>query len=346
LAEKLKCAFFGLEPWEVDFVQKHLGSGFSASFHPENLDEKTLHIAKDANCIGVFIYSKCNAKILSSLPKLKFICTFSTGYDHIDLDYCRKKGISVAFVPTYGEKTVAEHTFALMLSLIRHIPPSTERVLHGDFSVQGFMGTELFGKTLGVLGVGHIGSHVIKIAKGFGMDVLAYEPTPKYDLANRLGYSYAPLNTVLAKADILTLHLPLTDKTRHLINAKNLSKMKKGAILINTSRGGIVDTQALARALASGQLGGAALDVLEEEPLIREEREVLTQGTARASAIRTALLNHVLLGMPNVLITPHIAFYTKEALESIAKTCVENFRAYRAGRQLNQIDAQKGKKPQ
>lgn len=337
MAKTLRAAFFGLEKWEEEYVKAHIGAGFGTSFFPGHLDEKSAHLAKDADCIGIFIYSKCTAKLLSSLHRLKFICTFSTGFDHIDLGYCAKRGIAVSNVPAYGDKTVAEHTFALLLSLIRHVPRASERVLHGDFSVQGLMGMEIYGKTIGVIGVGHIGSNVIQIAKGFGMNVIAYEPHPKYDLAKRLGYSYAPLNTLLSKSDIVTLHLPLTPKTRHLINGARIAKMKKGAIILNTARGGIIETKALAQALLSGHIGGAALDVLEEEPLIREEREVLTQGNAHAAAIRTSLLNHMLLGLPNVLITPHTAFYTKEALESIVKTCVENFKAFGKGHPLNLI---------
>ncbi len=340
-AGKIKAAFFGLEKWEEDYMRAHLKGGFSLSFHPGNLSEKNISLAKAADALGVFIYSVCSGKVLSQLPHIKFICTFSTGFDHIDLDYCRKKKIGVANVPTYGERTVAEHTFALMLSLIRHVPSASERVLHGDFSAAGLMGRELHGKTLGVLGVGHIGANVISIAKGFGMDVIAFEPHPKYDLANRLGFSYAGLDEVISHADVLTLHMPLTKETRHIINEKRLSKMKKGAIIINTARGGVIDTNALARALTSGHLGGAALDVLEEEPLIREEREVLTQGSVRAASIRTALLNHMLLGLPNVLITPHIAFYTEEALTSIARTCADNFKAFRKGKILNRLDVPK-----
>jgi D-lactate dehydrogenase len=343
LGAKLKAAFFGLEDWEVNYIKKHLGSGFAASFYPQSLDEKNIHLAKDADCLGVFIYSKCDAKLLAALPKLKFICTFSTGFDHIDLDYCRKRKIAVAYVPTYGEKTVAEHTFALLLSLVRKVPSASDRVLHGDFSVTGLMGSEIYGKTLGVLGTGHIGGHVISIAKGFGMKVIAYTHHPDYSLANSLGFSYAPLDTVLSQSDFLTLHLPLLPQTHHILNSSRISKMKKGAILINTARGGLIDTKALANALITGKLGGAALDVLEEEPLIRDEREVLIKGSAHAAAVRTALINHMLLGLPNVIITPHIAFYTKEALESIADTCVGNFKAFRSGKILNRLDVAKKK---
>src|SRR3989304_5619361 len=194
----MKVAFFELESWEIEYLKKKLDLlrvpplvEIDATFNADHIDASNVKDYKDTEGIGVFIYSQINKKILDSLPSLKFIATMSTGYDHIDLDECKKRGIKVSNVPFYGENTVAEHTFALILSLSRKIPQSVERTKKEDFSYDGLRGFDLKGKTLGVIGTGHIGKHVIRMAKGFEMKVVAYDPFPDEKYAKALKFRYA-----------------------------------------------------------------------------------------------------------------------------------------------------------
>lgn len=300
---------------------------WQARFYPEEADRIAPEKIQDAEILSVFIYSDLDAALLGKLPRLRMIATRSTGYDHIDVSFCREKGIMVCNVPTYGANTVAEHAFALILSLSRKIYPARERTIRGDFSFQGLQGFDLMGKTLGVIGTGRIGRHVIRIAKGFQMQVLAYDPRPDPSLAELLGFQYTDLNELLSRADVITLHCPLTPETRHVIGKSEFQKMKRGALFINTARGGLVDTEALLRALEEGIVGGAGLDVLEEEEAVREERELLSKRFDE-DKLRSVVRNHILLKRDDVIITPHIAFNSREAVERILKTTVENIQSY------------------
>ncbi len=338
MAKPFKIVFFEVEDWERGYLKAKCESvpGLSAEFRSEVLDEGTARLAQGAGVVSVFIYSKINSKVLDKLPGVKLIATRSTGFDHVDLQECKKRKIVVCNVPYYGENTVAEHTFGLILALSRKIHEAWQRTRVGDFSIEGLRGFDLRGKTLGVVGTGHIGIHVVRIARGFEMNVIAFDAKPDAKLAKKIGFKYVPFGELLSRSDIVTLHVPYNKATHHLINRDNAALFKKGAILINTSRGGIVETDALARALDSGLLGGAGLDVLEQENLIKEERQLLSKNYPKET-LKTLLKNHVLLERKNVVITPHIAFDSIEAIERIMDTTVDNVANFQKGKPTNMV---------
>lgn len=302
------------------------------------LNEQSASSYEDAEIISTFIGSNLGMKVLGHFPHLRLIATRSTGYDHIDLDYCKSHGITVCNVPDYGDSTVAEYTFALILAVTRNLVEAAARTRSGQFSQTGLRGLDLRGKTLGVIGTGRIGRRVIEIARGFGLVVLAYDIKPNQAAAENLGFHYTPLEVVLAQADIITLHVPAGLQTRHLLSDPEFGIMKKGAVLINTARGSIVEIGALVRALMDGKLRGVGLDVLPDEPLIREEAQIFRVGQEDKSFdLRTLAANHVLMHLPNVIITPHIAYDTDGAVHRIIETTLTNIEAFSVGRFQNVI---------
>ena len=331
----MKIGFFEVKDWEKKILKKRLKK-ICVEFYPFALEESNWKIAKKFDIISVFIYSRINKEVISSLPSLKLITTRSTGFDHIDLKEARKRKILVCNVPFYGENTVAEHTFALILSLSRNVHKSYLRTLRGDFSIEGLKGFDLKDKTLGVIGAGHIGLHVIRIAKGFGMQVLAFDTHQNKFLAEVLGFKYVSLEHLLKNSHIITLHIPYNKSTHHLINRENINLIRKGAILINTSRGAIVDTEALIEALDKKILSGVGLDVLEGEELIKEEKQLLYD-KRKLEVLANLVKGHILLSRDNVVFTPHIGFYSQEALERILETTVSNIFRFLEGRPQNVV---------
>lgn len=319
----MKIAFFEIEKWEEGYIRNKL-KNHKLLFFNHNLIERNLDRIKDCDCICIFIYSKITKKILDKLPKLRLICTMSTGFDHIDLEECKKRKIVVCNVPYYGENTVAEHTFALILALSRKIVDSVERARKDNFNLNGLRGFDLKGKTLGVVGPGNIGQHVIRIAKGFEMNVIAYSPHKDQKLAKKLEFNYTSFENLLKNSDIITIHCPLTKETEHMINMRNIKLIKKGAYLINTARGGIVETKALVYALDHGILAGSGLDVLEGENFIKEEKQLLHKKFMEKHDWDIFLENHMLLKEKNVIVTPHNAFNSREALLRIVDTTIDN----------------------
>jgi D-lactate dehydrogenase len=331
----MRIAFFEIHDWEVAPLRGKLAE-HQLSFHLAKVQDVDLSNLQDVEILSVFIYSQINARVLESLPRLRLIVTRSTGYDHIDLVTCRGRDIEVANVPNYGENTVAEHTFALILALSRHVHKSYMRVAQGNFSREGLTGFDLKGKTLGVIGAGRIGLHVIKIARGFGMDVLVNDTRQDTFLAELMNFRYVPVEHLLANSDIITLHLPYNPTTHHFLNRERLSLVRKGALLINTARGGLVDAKALLAALEDGTLAGAGLDVLEGEQYISEEQEML-RSEQPAEVLRQVLRDHLLLRRENVVFTPHNAFNSREALRRILDTTVDNIRGYLGGSPVNLV---------
>ena len=330
--------FLEVEAWEEAILKRLCPPAWRARYYAEEADRIDLGEIVDAQIISVFIYSNLDAPLLSQLPSLRIIATRSTGYDHIDMAYCRERNIVVSNVPSYGANTVAEHTFALLLSLSRNIYQARERTLRNDFSFHGLQGFDLMGKILGVIGTGQIGRHVIRIAKGFEMQVLAYDPHQDAAICKQLGFEYVSLDALLACSDVISLHCPLTAETQHLIGKSAFMKMKKNVYLINTARGGLIDTEALLWALDVGIVAGAGLDVLEEEEAVREERELLS-GRFDGRKLQAVLRNHVLTKHERVIITPHIAFNSREAVERILQTTLENISAYLAQAPNNVVAA-------
>lgn len=333
----MKIGFFEIEEWEKPYLQQALPNT-EVVFFEHALSPETMNDAKGFHIVSVFADSKITKEVIDVLQPGAMIATRSTGFDHIDIAYAAQKGITVCNVPTYGENTVAEHTFALILDLSRKIHQSIESVKREGFSAKGLTGFDLKDKTIGIVGLGHIGQHVARIANGFQMRVLVYDKLQDKKLAKKLGFYYATLEELLAQSDIITLHVPYNQHTHHLINIENISAIKKGAYLINTARGGLVQTEALVRALHEGILAGAALDVLEEECFIKEERQLLSAGFDAKCDLKTMLQNHVLMERENVIITPHNAFNSKEALERILETTVENVQEFLRNRPTNIVE--------
>lgn len=328
-----RIAFFEVEDWEKKYLEKAL-EGKDLFFTKERLEKDTISLAKDATIVSPFIYSAIDKDVLKDLPLLKFIATRSVGYDHIDIESCKEKNIVVANIPKYGGDTVAEHTFALILAIARKLIPSVERTKKGDFSLEGLTGFDLYGKTLGVLGTGHIGKKVIEMGLCFGMKILAFNRSEDEELVGK-GVRFVDMDTVLQNSDVISLHLPHTKETEHIINMQNIIKFKKGSVLINTARGSLVETQAILEGLEKGILSGAGIDVLEEECSLKEERELLTNEFLKSCDIKTQLLNHVLLMRPDVIVTPHNAFNSKEALIQILDITISNIKAFLNGSKLN-----------
>ena len=333
----MKIGFFDLEGWEENLIKKYFPNQ-EIYFSTEKLDEEHLPPDKDLEIISVFIDSKINSKVLDYFPKLKFITTRSVGFDHIDINACKKRNILVGYVPSYGDNTVAEFAFGLLLSLTRKIYPAINQIKEIEsFSVKGLRGIDLKGKTLGVIGTGRIGKEMIKIANGFGMKVIAYDPYPDENAAKTLNYLYVNLPDLLRNSDVISIHCPYNKETHHLINKDNFNLIKRGAYLINTARGAIVETNALLLALESGVLAGAGLDVLEEEGEIKDELSLLSKENLKSNELFVMLQDHILMKMPNVLITPHNAFNSQEAIERILNTTNLNIESFMNNKPLNLI---------
>ena len=334
--KKLKTAFFEIEQWEKDYLKSHLKE-FNLMFFEDELNLKNLKKISNIDILSPFIYSKIDKKSINILKSLKYITTRSTGFDHIDLRTCKRKNILVSNVPTYGENTVAEHTFALILALSRKICLAVERTKKGDFSLENLRGFDLKRKTIGVVGTGNIGQRVIKIAKGFEMNILAFDIKKDQKFARKFEFKYVSLNYLFKNSDIITLHIPYNKDTYHLINLKSLKLFKKGCYLINTSRGKICDSTALLKGLKKGIFAGLGLDVLEEEYFIKEERELLSMSFKKKYDLKTALENHILINHPKVIITPHNAFNSEEALLRILETTIKNIKAFSKNKPINLV---------
>lgn len=329
-----KIVFFEVQDWEKPLLEKEFSD---AELIVDKLSEDNVENYKDARIISCFVYSDLASNILSKFPNLKFIATRSTGFDHIDLDYCKTHGITVSNVPEYGSNTVAEHTFALILNLSRKIYQSVSQAKQLNFDHSQIRGSDIYGKTLGIVGLGKIGMNVLRIAKGFGMKVMVSTRTKDENIAQKYGVEFVDLDTIIKTADIITLHLPLTSETKHIISRDRILKMKKGVFLINTARGGLLDTEGLVDGLGRGILGGVALDVLEEEKELSEEAAILTPRFRKEADMETLVMNHYLINHPKVLITPHNAFNSIEALLRIEETTIENINAFEKSNPLNTV---------
>jgi D-lactate dehydrogenase len=309
-------------------------------------------VPEDTEIVSVFITEKIDGSFLDDHPLTRLIATRSTSCDHIDLDVCERRGVGVANVGNYGENTVAEHTFALILALSRRLRDSERAVRTGRFSRKRLRGFDLRGKTLGVVGAGRVGLHVIRIGTGFGMRPLAYDGAPHAFYGELLDFRYAALEELMRESDVITLHVPLTPTTRHMINREALALCRPGVLLINTARGGLIDSGALIEALDSGQVAGVGLDVLEDERVFQggatqilsekiAERVRSSAGTMiretsaqRVSEFSKLVAHHRLLNRPEVVLTPHVAFNSHEAMKRLNGITVENINAYLQGREV------------
>jgi len=321
----MKTAFFEVHKREENLIGE-AAEKLNADVYQEEVEE-IIDKAKEYQIISPFVYSDLTKKTLQKLPNLKMIATRSTGMDHIDQIYCRDNEIKVTNVPNYGQNTVAEHAFALILSLSRRIPECLTRVRQGGFSPAGLTGFDLKDKTIGVIGVGTIGQYMVKIANGFGMKVLGVARTPDEKLAKKLGFEYVPFEEALKQSDIVTFHVPLTKQTFHMLDRKKIKLMKDGAILINTSRGPVIESEAILWGIEEGKLAGAGLDVLEEEDNLDNSKK-LFESYQSEDDLKELVCAHLLREKDNVVITPHNAFNTKEALSRIVNTTVKNIEKF------------------
>ena len=329
----MKVVIAEVEDWEIGRLKEF---GDNSIIIKEKIDGSNANKYSDCEILCVFIHSKLDSSVLSKMKNLKYIVTRSTGFDHIDLKYCRKNKIKVLNVPEYGTHTVAEHTFALILALTRKIPESIERAREDQWSVQGLMGDDLYGKTLGIIGLGKIGQDVARKARAFGMEIISYTKHKNMKIAKSLGVKYESLDNLIKKSDVITIHTPLTRQTRHLINKRRVGMMKKGVYLINTARGEIIETSAIIDGIDSGIIKGAALDVLEGEGDIIEEHDIIKNKMSDKET-KVLLRNHMLMKNHNVLLTPHVAFYTKEALDRILTTSCKNITSCMKNKPINLV---------
>ena len=323
-----KIAFFGVKSWEKDIIEREISriDSFGAGIFREEVQDK-LDVAKNYEIISPFIYSRFNEEILNKLPNLKMVATRSTGMDHIDKKVCEKRKIKVVNVPVYGSNTVAEYTFALLLATTKKIVVAHQSVEEGEFNPEGLTGVDLYGKTLGIIGVGKIGQNVAKIAKGFGMKVLGVDGYKDPLMEKKSGFKYVDLETCLKLSDFVTLHVPAIPQTFHMINKKNIKLMKKGSFLINTARGAVVETEAIIWALNNKILAGAGLDVTEEEMLV-DSMSVVMSNKITKDGLQDILSFHLLRDRDDVVFTPHNAFNTQEAIERIIKTTINNINEF------------------
>jgi D-lactate dehydrogenase len=329
-------AFFDTANWEPSFVKRNIGAlfGHKLHFYPESLSHKHIEKIKDVDIISLFVQSKLTADMIQQLPNLRMVTLRSTGYDNVDVLECAKHGIPVCNVPAYGNNTVAEHTFGLLLSLARHIHHTFDRDKEMNFTIKDFVGFDLKGKVLGIIGGGRIGMNVVKIAQGFGMKIMVYDKVQNSFYAELLNFEYVELNRIYKESDIISLHIPYLAQTHHMIDLTAVKKMKRGVVLLNTSRGALVDTDALIYGLNKGIISKAGLDVLEEEEFLTHPESF---NASRDSQASTLAKNRKIISNPNVLYTPHSAFNTVEALHRIEETTLENIRSFFHGKIVNQV---------
>jgi len=322
----MKAAVFDAHKFERPIFEE-LNERFhlELTFFEPRLTEETVALAEGFDVVCSFANDRVNAQVLRQLKELgiRLIALRSAGFNHVDIPTANELGIKVARVPAYSPYAVAEHAVALILALNRKICRASARVHELNFSLDGLVGFDLYGKTVGVIGTGRIGSVMVKIMTGFGCQVLAFDQRKNPDVEERMGVTYTDLDEIYRRSDIISLHVPLTKSTRHLVDEKVFSKMKRGVMLINTGRGALIDTKALISALKTGQVGAAGLDVYEEEENIffQDLSEKVLQDDVLAR----------LMTFPNVLITAHQAFLTREALYNIVETTLQNIQDFEKG---------------
>jgi D-lactate dehydrogenase len=322
----MRTAVFDTRTYDRDaFETANTAFGHALTYLEPRLTAQTAALARGFPAVCPFVNDRLDAGVLEVLrgEGVQLVALRSAGYNHVDLEAAERLGLPVVRVPEYSPQAVAEHAVALLLALNRKLPRANLRVHDGNFSLENLVGFDMCGKTAGVLGTGRIGAVLARILLGFGCRILAYDRVPDAALAATPGVTYVPLAELLPRADLVSLHLPLTPETHHLVDAGAFARMKPGVLLVNTGRGALVDSRALIDALKSGRVGAAGLDVYEEEEGIffvdLSDRVLQDDVLAR------------LMSFPNVLLTAHQGFLTREALASIARTTLESLTAFEAG---------------
>lgn len=322
----MRIAVFDTHPYdERALTEANTAGTHVLEFFEERLHEKTVELAQGFDAVCPFVNCRLTAGVLHRLSQMgvKLVVLRASGFNGIDIEAAQREGICVARVPAYSPEAVAEHAFALLLTLVRKTHRAYNRVREQNFSLDSLEGFTLHGKTFGALGAGRIGQCSMRIAKGFGCKLLAYDPYHNPKIAEEVGFEYVSLERLLQEADVISLHLPLTEDSHHIIGRKALAMTKRGVIIVNTSRGGLIDTSSLIEALKTGQVGGVGLDVYEMEEGVffhdLSDRPLQDDTLAR------------LMIFPNALITSHQGFLTREALRAIAQTTLDNASAFERG---------------
>ncbi len=327
----MNIAFFDSKAYTRDAFQQRNRDGYRLQFFEAKLNRDTVELARGYEAVCVFVNDDLSAPVVEALAELGvgLVALRCAGYNNVDLKACEARGISVAHVPSYSPHAVAEHALALMLTLNRRIHRANVRVRDGNFSLDGLVGFDMYGKTVGIIGAGKIGQCLIPPLRGLGCRVLVADKFPKPDLARQLDFEYAELDSLFQQADIISLHAPLIPETRHLVNDQAIAKMKTGVMIINTSRGGLIRTKSLIDGLKSGKIGSAGLDVYEEETayFFEDYSDLIISDDVLAR----------LLTFNNVLVTSHQAFLTREALANIADTTYDNLGEYQAGKRGHEL---------
>lgn len=322
----IKVSFFDTKTYDREYFLRSPGSDWIKwEFHEFCLKTKAAATAQGEQAVCVFVNDRVDSACLEILSQVgvKLVALRCAGHNNVDIKAAKALGIAVTRVPSYSPHAVAEHTVGLLLTLSRKIHKAYNRVRELNFSLNGLVGFDIYGKTIGIIGTGKIGRITAEILRGFGARVLAYDLNPAPEWAKPLGIEYTDLKTLLAASDIISLHVPLFPESFHLLNAQTIGQMKPGVFILNTSRGKLIDTKALIEALKAGQVGGVALDVYEEEEGVFFEDH-------SSHVLKDDDLSR-LLTFPNVLITSHQAFFTHEALTEIARVTVENILRFESG---------------
>jgi D-lactate dehydrogenase len=320
----MKIAHFGVKPWETEYFKKNLDSAEEQLFF--EIDDVSLSLLEisEVEAITVFIHSSVTKTVIDKLPNLKLILTRSTGFDHIDTEYAKQKNILVCNVPGYGSNTVAEHTFALLLSISKQIFNQAHRSRDLNFYFEDNLGFDLNSKTMGVVGAGKIGKNTMQIARGFDMKTIAFDVYKDEVAAEIAGFKYVEIDELLTTSDVLSLHTPLNDFTKDILSRENLLKLKPGVVFLNTSRGALISNENLLFALENGIFAAAGLDTIEGEG---------DMFNGKISDLQKQILHH-----PNVLYTPHSAFYTKEAVTRIIQTTIDNIKQFQTDSHQNKVN--------
>ena len=314
----MKIAFFDTKEYDREmFDEYNKKYGWEITYFKTKLNEETVPLASGHDAVCIFVNDNANEKVLLKLKEMgiKLLALRCAGFNNVEISHL-PDGLTVVRVPAYSPYAVAEHTVSLLLGLNRKVYKSYQRTKKYNFSLDGLLGFDIHGKTVGVIGTGKIGKIFIKIMRGFGANVIAYDVYEDENAAKELGFKYVTLDTLYKSSDIISLHCPLTEENHNMINEESIDKMKKGVIILNTSRGKLINSKDLVKCLEEGRIGGVGLDVFEDE-------EEYFLNDMSNSYIRDAELS-ILLSMPNVIITAHQAFFTKEALEKIVSTTFDN----------------------
>ena len=332
----MKITFFGTQPYDREsFDRIRDAYGFDICYHRSHLNANNVALAQGSDAVCIFVNDTADAGTIRQLAAMgvKLIALRCAGFNNVDLKAAAEYGIPVVRVPAYSPHAVAEHAVALMLALNRKVHRAYWRTRDGNFSLHGLMGFDMYGKTAGIIGTGKIARELIRILKGFGMKVLAYDIFPDAEYAAQAQVEYVTLDELYRRADIISLHCPLTDQTRYMINGDAIGKMKPGVILINTGRGQLIHTEALIEGLKEKKIGAAGLDVYEEEAAYFYED---TSDRIMDDDILARLLS-----FNNVIMTSHQGFFTREALDSIAHTTLQNINDFDKHRKLvNEVRAE------